>query len=140
MSVNNNRPVFKCVETHEIPFSRPIAKGMLRSDIIYVPQIYISSNAYIVIYNQSYSHLATAISKRGLSYGRNPLVSIQCHWIHIQWKVFDGGSPSVKMKCLYIKLRSNAWISWVFQQYQGYACLTLQNNKGRFMGSPKYLN
>jgi len=55
MSVNNNKPVFKCVETHEIPFSRPIAKGMLRSDIIYVPHIYIYiySNAYIVVYNQS---------------------------------------------------------------------------------------
>jgi hypothetical protein len=53
MSLNNNKPVFQCVETHEIPFSRPIAKGISWSDIIYVPQIYISLNAYIVVYNQS---------------------------------------------------------------------------------------
>ncbi len=53
MSLNNNKPVFKCVETHEIPFNRPIAKGISWSDIIYVPQIYISLNAYIVVYNQS---------------------------------------------------------------------------------------
>ena len=53
MSLNNNKPVLQCAETHEIPFSRPIAKGISWSDIIYVPQIYISSNAYIVVYNQS---------------------------------------------------------------------------------------
>jgi hypothetical protein len=27
--------VFQCVETHEIPFSRPIAKGISRSDVSY---------------------------------------------------------------------------------------------------------
>jgi hypothetical protein len=33
MSLNNNKPVFQCVETHEIPFSRPIAKGISWSDV-----------------------------------------------------------------------------------------------------------
>ena len=79
MSLNNNKPMFQCVETHEIPFSRTIAKGISWSDIIYVPQRYIPKNAYIVVYNQSLSHLATAITKRGLSYGRYPLATIQCN-------------------------------------------------------------
>ncbi|MFO0446518.1 MAG: hypothetical protein ACK51L_02510 [bacterium] len=33
MSLNNNKPVFHCEETHEIPFSTTIAKGISWSDV-----------------------------------------------------------------------------------------------------------
>jgi len=76
--------------------------------IIYLS--YITSNVYIVLGTQSQSHIVTANTKKGLSYGRNALATIQYHWIHIHWKVFDGGLPFANVKCLNINLRSNALI------------------------------
>ncbi len=39
--LNNNKPELYCDETHEIPFSRPIAKGISWSHVYYVPIIYL---------------------------------------------------------------------------------------------------
>jgi hypothetical protein len=39
--LNNNKPELYCDETHKIPFSRPIAKGILWSDMYYVPWIHL---------------------------------------------------------------------------------------------------
>jgi hypothetical protein len=36
ISLNNNKPVEFHVQTHEIPFSRHIAKGISWSDVIYI--------------------------------------------------------------------------------------------------------
>jgi hypothetical protein len=33
MSLNNNKPVLQCAKTLEIPFSRPIAKGISSSGV-----------------------------------------------------------------------------------------------------------
>jgi hypothetical protein len=76
----------------------------------YTSNTYVTSNVYIVLGTQSQSHMASANTKKGLSYGRNALATIQYHWIHIQWKVFDGGFPFANVKCLNINLRSNALI------------------------------
>jgi hypothetical protein len=35
MSLNNNKPVIQCAETHEIPLSRPIAKGISWSGVTF---------------------------------------------------------------------------------------------------------
>jgi hypothetical protein len=41
MHLNKNKPMLEHVQTHEIPFSRPIAKGISWSDMSYVPMIYL---------------------------------------------------------------------------------------------------
>jgi hypothetical protein len=38
--LSNNKPEVYCDETHEIPFSKPIAKGISWSDMYHVPMIY----------------------------------------------------------------------------------------------------
>jgi len=40
---------------------------------------------------QPVGHLPTAITKGGLYYGKSNIATIKNHWIHVQWKVFDGG-------------------------------------------------
>jgi hypothetical protein len=40
---------------------------------------------------QPVGQLSTAITKGGLSYGKTNIATIKYHWIHVQWKVFDGG-------------------------------------------------
>ena len=40
---------------------------------------------------QSQSHIPMEILKKGLSIGKTVLAIIKCHWIDVQWKVFDGG-------------------------------------------------
>jgi len=40
---------------------------------------------------QLVGHLPTAISKGGLSYGKSNIATDKYHWIHVRWKIFDGG-------------------------------------------------
>jgi hypothetical protein len=41
MQLKNNKPELYCDDAHEIPFSRPIAKGISWSGMYYVPWIHL---------------------------------------------------------------------------------------------------
>ncbi len=51
---------------------------------------------------QPVGHLPTAIGKGGLSHGKTNIATIKYHWIHVQWKVFDGGYSFRVLTAYYI--------------------------------------
>jgi hypothetical protein len=52
--LNNNKPELYCDETHKIPFSRPIAKGISWSDMYYVPWYIDNKTGCIVVRPMKY--------------------------------------------------------------------------------------
>ncbi len=57
---------------------------------------------------QAQSHIPTEILKKGLFIGKTVLATIKCHWIDVQWKLFDGGLSITIVQGLNKKLKCTA--------------------------------